>query len=86
MLSAVLKSLIAVNGSIRIIDAFVSMRKFLLNNAQIFQRLKNVELKQIETVRKIDKIFDNRQNRLSYRGIIEGFRQKMVCFCGIECR
>lgn len=42
MLSSVLKSKVAVNISIKIIDAFVDMRKFLLNNAQIFQRLERL--------------------------------------------
>ena len=36
MLSGVLKSDIAVNVSIQIIDAFVSMRKFISKNSEIF--------------------------------------------------
>ncbi|WOE69054.1 hypothetical protein RZR97_08015 [Hydrogenimonas thermophila] len=36
MLSAVLRSDIAIEVSIKIIDAFVSMRRFLLSNASIF--------------------------------------------------
>lgn len=39
MLSAVLRSETAVNTSIQIINAFVEMRKFILNNAQLFQRI-----------------------------------------------
>ena len=37
MLSAVLKSETAVNTSIRIMEAFVAMRNFLMNNASIFK-------------------------------------------------
>ena len=45
MLSAVLRSDIAIEDSIKIIDAFVNMRRFLLLNASIFQRLDNIEYK-----------------------------------------
>lgn len=38
-------------------QVFVSMRKFLLNNASVFQRLDQVELKQIKTDEKIEQIF-----------------------------
>jgi len=58
MLSAVLRSDTAIQTSIKIINAFVEMRKFLLNNAQLFQRLNGVEQKQIETDKRIDQILD----------------------------
>ncbi|MFA7081645.1 MAG: ORF6N domain-containing protein [Bacteroidales bacterium] len=58
MLSSVLKSKVAVNISIKIIDAFVDMRKFLLNNAQIFQRLERLEIKQISNDGKFEQIFN----------------------------
>ena len=58
MLSTVLKSDTAVSMSIQIIKAFVAMRKFMLINAQIFQRLDNIEKHQIATDSKIDEIFD----------------------------
>jgi len=54
MLAGILKSNTAVNISIKIIDAFVAMRKFIQSNAQVFQRLDRVELKQIETNSKLD--------------------------------
>jgi len=61
MLSAVLRSKTAIEISIKIIEAFVEMRKFISNNAQIFQRLDSVELKQLEyqtkTNKKFEKIF-----------------------------
>jgi len=54
MLAGILKSNTAINISIGIIDAFVSMRKFMQSNAQVFQRLDRVELKQIETNSRLD--------------------------------
>ena len=58
MLSAVLKSETAINTSIRIIDAFVAMRNFLMNNASIFQRMERIEMKQLKTDEKVDAILD----------------------------
>jgi hypothetical protein len=57
MLSAVLRSKIAIKVSIQIINAFVEMRKFLLNNAQVFQRLDSIESKQLVYDDNFDKIF-----------------------------
>lgn len=58
MLSAVLKSETAVRTSIRIIEAFVAMRNFLINNASIFQRIERLEMKQLKTDEKVDAILD----------------------------
>lgn len=58
MLSAVLKSETAINTSIRIIDAFVAMRNFLMHNASIFQRMERIEMKQLKTDEKVDAILD----------------------------
>ena len=57
MLSAVLRSETAIKVSIKIISAFVEMRKFISTNAGIFQRLDKVEQKQIETDQKFEQIF-----------------------------
>lgn len=57
MLSAVLKSDIAVEISIRIMNSFVEMRKFLISNQQLFSRLDRVELKQLETDKKLEEVF-----------------------------
>ena len=57
-LSAVLRSNIAVEMSIRINDAFHAMRKFIVSNAGIFQRLEAVELKQISADQKINQILE----------------------------
>ncbi len=56
MLSAVLRSETAVKVSIQIMNAFVAMRRFLRDNAQVFQRLDSLELKQIETDKKVDRV------------------------------
>lgn len=64
MLSAVLKSDTAVKVSIQIMNAFVSMRHFLQNNAEIFVELKTMRQHQIdtdihlnETDKKVDELF-----------------------------
>ena len=56
-LSSVLTSARAVEINIHIMRAFVNMRKFITNNAVIFQRLDNIEQKQIITDTKVDKVF-----------------------------
>ena len=58
MLSTVLKSETAVSMSIQIMKAFVALRKFMLINAQVFQRLENIEKHQISTDSKINELFD----------------------------
>lgn len=54
MLSALLRSETAVKVSIQIINAFVEMRKIILGNAVLFQRLDKVELKQIASDQKFE--------------------------------
>ena len=63
MLSAVLKSEIAVNVSIQIIDAFVEMRKALNQNNLIDFRIDKLEQKQLETDEKFDKLFKALENK-----------------------
>lgn len=48
MLSSVLKSKTAVEVNIRIMRAFISMRRFLAGNSQLFQRLETIEYHQLE--------------------------------------
>ncbi|HAQ61535.1 TPA: DNA-binding protein [Candidatus Delongbacteria bacterium] len=71
MLSAVLRGETAVRISIMIIEAFIAMRKFIQSNGQIFQRLDRVELKQIETDQKFEKVFDalESKERIPEQGI-----------------
>ena len=64
MLSSVLKSQTAVDVNIRIMRAFVSMRRFIATNAQLFQRLETIEYHQLEmkqhqevTDKRIDEVF-----------------------------
>lgn len=63
MLSGVLKSDTAVRISIQIMSAFVTMRKFLASNAQVFQRLDVVEKKQVEYDEKFEQVFDAIQSK-----------------------
>ncbi len=58
MLSAVLKSDVAVEVSIKIMNSFVEMRKFLFSNREMFARLDRVELKQLETDKKLEDVFN----------------------------
>ncbi len=58
MISAVLRSDIAVEVSIKIMNSFVQMRRFLASNGELFSRLDRVELKQIETDKKLEEVFN----------------------------
>lgn len=68
MLAGILKNEIAVQVSIRIMRAFIEMRKFILNNGQVFERLTNVEYELLEQnkiltdhEKKFEKVFDELQ-------------------------
>jgi len=63
MLSAVLRSETAIRVSIQIMNAFVEMRKLILNNASLFQRLDKMEVKQIEADLKFEQIFKALESR-----------------------
>jgi hypothetical protein len=56
MLSAVLKSKTAINVSIRIINSFVRMRKFFLNNMQLLHRMEQLEIRQLRNEEDVEKI------------------------------
>ncbi len=58
MLAGILRSETAIKMSIQIINAFVAMRRFINRNAGIFQRLGKLELKQIETDKKFEQVFE----------------------------
>lgn len=58
MLSAVLKSDVAVEVSIKIMNSFVEMRRFILSNKEMFARLDRMELKQLETDKKLEEVFN----------------------------
>lgn len=64
MLSTVLRSKTAIETSIKIMDAFVSMRFLLASNVKVFHRLESIEYEQLEMKRwreqtnsRIDEIF-----------------------------
>ncbi|MCL2335225.1 MAG: ORF6N domain-containing protein [Endomicrobia bacterium] len=58
MLASVLSSKRAIQINIHIINAFIEMRKFMISNAQVFQRLDTIELKQLKTDEKLEKVFE----------------------------
>ena len=58
MLSAVLKSETAIQVSIQIMNAFVSMRHFLQNNMQLFNEIVLLKHHQIESDKRIDELFN----------------------------
>ena len=62
MLSGLLKNEVAIEVSIKIVEVFVEMRKFLSSNGQLFERLTNVEYKLLEHDKKFDQVFDQLQN------------------------
>lgn len=63
MLAGLLKSNIAVNISIKIVNTFIEMRKFLIQNGQVFDRISTLEYKQLENEKNFDKIFNMLQNK-----------------------
>lgn len=62
MLSAVLNSDIAIQVSIQIMTAFVEMRRFLVNNTVLFEKISEVNWRQQEfekeTDERFEKVFD----------------------------
>ena len=58
MLSGVLRSPIAVAVNIGIMRAFTAMRCFVSDHAGLVQRVGAIELKQLETDKRIDTVFD----------------------------
>lgn len=63
MLPSALSNQTAIETSIRIIDAFVAMRRFMVQNANILMRISHLERHQIETDEKIDLILDKMEER-----------------------
>ena len=61
MLSGLLKNDIAIQVSINIMNAFVEMRKFLMLNGQVFERLTSMEYKLLEHDKKFDEVFNQLQ-------------------------
>ena len=61
MLSSVLKSDVAIQINIRIMDTFVDIRKYMANSTVLYEKVNNIELKQLEfqktTNEKFEKVF-----------------------------
>ena len=58
MLASVLHSKVAVQVSINIMRAFVELRRFIANNALLFEKVSDIELKQLEYQKSTDEKFD----------------------------
>jgi hypothetical protein len=71
MLSAVLRSEIAIKVSIQIIIAFVEMRKLIANHNGLLQRMEGLERKNIENEMKFEQIFNalERHEQIPRQGI-----------------
>ncbi|PHO13199.1 DNA-binding protein [Malaciobacter marinus] len=63
MLSAVLKSKVAIDISIKIINSFVNMRKVISTNNLLYQRLDNLEKKQMSNDERFEELFDALENK-----------------------
>lgn len=74
MLASLLTSKIAINISIKIINTFIEMRKFISSNGKIFERLTSMEYKLLEHDKKFDILFDELQKNkeLKQRIFFEG--------------
>jgi hypothetical protein len=74
MLSAVLRSETAINVSIRIMESFVEMRRYMADTSSIHKRLSSIEAHQQKTDDKIEKIFEqideqkDSEHRIFYKG------------------
>ena len=58
MLSAILKSDLAIEMSVQIIRAFVQMRSFISQNALLFQKIEVIEKKQQKNDEQLEKVLD----------------------------
>lgn len=70
MLSAVLRSDVAVKVSIQIINAFIEMRKFIANHSGLLQRMEGIERKQLEADHKFEQVLKALEgNKIPTQGI-----------------
>ena len=63
MAAAILKSEIADKASVKVVEAFVAMRRFLSANAQVFQRLETIEYKLLESDQKFEDIYSKLEEK-----------------------
>ncbi|WP_405330005.1 ORF6N domain-containing protein [Fibrobacter sp.] len=93
MLATVLHSDTAISATIQIMDAFVAMRHYLINNAGLINRLSNVEAKDLEQDqrllahdRKLDEVFEAMdRGELKAKGLFYNNQQfdAYVFVCGL---
>jgi len=69
MLATILKSKVAAQATVLIIRTFAHLRKFLLFNASIFQRLDTLETKQIQNKLESDEKFNKIFNAIEEKGV-----------------
>ncbi len=81
MLSAVLRSKVAIDVSVQIMKSFVEMRHFIAENAALFEQIRAVELRQLEYQRTTDERFER---VFDYMETHDAPRQK-VFFDGQVC-
>ena len=73
MLAGILKSEIAVKASLKIVDTFISMRKYILNNLIEQKYINNMVLKHDEKIKVIQETFDKfktENNHIFFEGQI----------------
>ncbi len=62
MLSSVLRSEVAIQASIRIMDTYVEMRKYMANASLLYEKVNSMEIRQLayheETDKKFEQVFD----------------------------
>ena len=63
MAAAILKSEIADKASVKVVEAFVAMRRFLSANARVFQRLETIEYKLLESDQKFEDIYSKLEEK-----------------------
>ncbi len=63
MAAAILKSEIADRASVKVVEAFVAMRRFLAANAHVFQRLETIEYKLLESDQKFEDIYSKLEEK-----------------------
>ena len=64
MLSSVLNTETSISVSVQIIKAFVNMRRFLIDNASVFLRIDHLEIKQLQSEEKFEKLFKALDNNI----------------------
>ena len=69
MLSAVLKTAKAIDISINIMRAFTLFRNIVKNNATIFERVDNLEIKVLDTDKKVDQVLNAMNSKKLDQGI-----------------